>query len=34
MVEALQIVGITSLGCIAFLAMIYGEVKLVHLQRQ
>ena len=33
MVETLQIVGITSLGCIAFLAIIYGEVKLVQLHR-
>ena len=27
MVETLQIVGIISFSCIAFLAMIYGEVR-------
>ena len=33
MVETLQVVGIISFSCIAFLAMIYGEVKLVQLER-
>jgi len=33
MVETLQVVGIISLGCIAFIAMIYGEVQLLQLQR-
>ena len=28
--EALQVVGLTSLGCAAFLAMIYGELLLLH----
>jgi len=27
--ETLQIVGLTSLGCVAFLGMIYGEILLL-----
>ena len=33
MVETLQVVGIISLGCIAFLAIIYSEVQLLEQQR-
>ena len=27
--EALQVVGLTSLGCVAFIGMIYGEILLL-----
>lgn len=33
MVETLQVIGIVSLGCIAFLTVIYGEVQLLEQQR-
>jgi hypothetical protein len=28
--EALQISGLISLGCVAFIGMIYGELLLLH----
>jgi hypothetical protein len=27
--EALQVVGLVSIGCVAFIGMIYGEIKLL-----
>ena len=27
--QALQVVGLTSLGCVAFIGMIYGEILLL-----
>ena len=28
--EALQVVGLTSLGCVAFIGLLYGEILLLH----
>jgi hypothetical protein len=28
--EALQVVGLTSLACVAVISMIYGEILLLH----